>query len=200
MSEMLHPGDLNEIYNDFYGEYLLDAGGEWLYDRGNTNEVFTTAAITGRLNLMGFKCKRTETVGNVLTMTGTQGSVGGTIRRVGLYLRTPDRLTYNLVASTVNDLITIWNNASTEFITPFSTPYRKLRGEEYALAVLAVGGTVPNFIGPWSIAVPNSGVFKKTQNPMRGGSIDSQADLPASFLTSSIAGNALISFCSGLLP
>lgn len=187
MSEFTHPSDLNDIYNDIYGEYLRDGGGEFLWDRSTNNEVNGSISISGRMYFVGFKCKRTELISQVAIVSGGLAATVAGIRRVGLYMRKADKITYDLVASTPNDTA-LFSIASNDYTIPFSVPYTKIRGEEYLFATLQVGGTPSSFQVICSAVSANflPAVQRKLTPPIRAGQLDGQADLPTSFSGASV--------------
>lgn len=195
---VLHGNDLDALYEALFDAFLLDTGGEFLYSR-DIQRSNTSAHSTQRLICSGFRCKRTEVITQVATKSGTTAAgATPTLVRFGLYLRRPDTVNYDLVASTPNDT-TLFAAANTQYTKSFSTPYTKLRGEEYIAAWLVVSAAaMPTFIGTYASTVVLADGIRQ---PQRSGVIGAQLDLPTTFNVSAITGTSpSVSIDSILLP
>jgi hypothetical protein len=202
VSDFAHPSDLDVLYNDLYGEYLIDGGGEHTYDRSVSPDIQGAVITSGRVHVQGFKAKRTETITRVSVGVGSQGaSISGT-RRIGIYLLSRDRTTYKLISNTANDTL-LFAFANVESIGTLLTPFTKVRGEEYAVGIVVSTGTMPAFVGWWNTATPSNAcacLRKATTFPLRVGVI-SNASLPATFTNASLfAANPLCAPVCSLLP
>jgi len=185
-SDILHGADLDLLYEDiFEHSHLYDGGGESVYDR-NAILANGSATTNQRMNLVGFKCKRTETITKATLATGTTAAgATPTVIKYGLYLRRPDQLNYDLVAQTAHDAALLVA-ANTNYSKAFTAPYNKIRGEEYLFGLLIVSGAAfPTLLGPNNITLTPS-ANNMLVPPIRAGVIGSLTDLPATFLSSAV--------------
>jgi hypothetical protein len=181
---VLHQSDIDDVVELLFDEYLLDAGGELVFPRSICG-ANSPAAVSQGLRLAGFRCKKTAPVTTISVITGTTAAAATpSLIRYGLYEHNGAG-TYTLVASTVHDA-TLLVAANTAYPKAVSTAYTKKRGFDYMVAVLIVSGAaLPTFNGPPLIT--NVLSQSAINQPPRYGNIAGQADLPATFLASSIA-------------
>jgi hypothetical protein len=134
----------------------------------------------GNLRLTYFTARKTETITQVRTITGSTAGVGPTLCRIGVY-SVAGNGDLTLIASTANDTaLWIGNGAYTK---SFSASFSKVRGTRYALATLVVGtSTAPSYTGCVSLVSTEAGI-----DPRISGFVASQTDLPASVSAGSIS-------------
>jgi len=134
----------------------------------------------GNLRLTYFTARKTETITQVRTITGSTAGVGPTLCRIGVY-SVAGNGDLTLIASTANDTaLWIGNGAYTK---SFSASFSKVRGTRYALATLVVGtSTAPTYTGCVSLVSTEAGI-----DPRISGFVASQTDLPASVSAGSIS-------------
>lgn len=182
---ILHANDLDALYENLFDAYLFESGGESVFNRDiNTGNSGTHPSQ--RLILNGFRCKRTETISQMVVKSGTTAAgATPTLVRYGVYLRRPDLTNYDLVASTPNDT-TLFAASNTAYPKAFSAPFTKIRGEEYLVGILIVtAAATPTFLAVLSAgnaSQANDGI----RLPVRAGIIGAQADLPATFTIATI--------------
>ena len=110
--------------------------------------VFSSAVTGGNsvLRLTYFTAKKTETITQVRTITGTTAGVTPTLCRIGIY-SVAGNGNLTLEASTANDTA-LWVAANTAYTKSLSASFTKTKGQRYAVALLVVGAaTAPTFYG-----------------------------------------------------
>lgn len=147
------------------------------------------------LRLTYFTARKTETTANVRMDTGgTAAAATPTLCRFGLY-SVDSGGGGTLVASTANDT-TLFAAGNTGYTRAWSTPYSKVAGQRYALAVLVVtGAATPTFWGIGSAGLAADAGLA----PRLGGLLTGQADLPSSFTDASLTATAQC-FYGAVLP
>lgn len=136
------------------------------------------------LRLTYFTARKTETISQVRVPTGVTAASGATLCRIGIYEEDPSTRDLTLVASTANDTA-LWIATSTVYTKSLSASFTKTRGKRYAVGLLFVGSTAPNFTGQTGVAGGEAG-----QTPRTGGLVGSQSDLPSSVSSGSINGQS----------
>jgi hypothetical protein len=166
--------------------------GEATMDRRETVSAASTLSA-GSLRLTYFTARKTETVANVRTITGTTAAAGATLCRVGVYsVAANGDLT--LVASCASDTA-LWSATSTRYTKALSASFVKKRGQRYAVGCLVVGATTaPNVHGQSSLHADEAG-----EAPRLCGVLTGQTDLPSSVAAGSVV-NTTIQVYAALIP
>lgn len=156
--------------------------------------VSQTAVASGSqsLRLTYFTARKTETISQVRIPTGGTAASGATLCRIGIYEEASNG-DLTLVASTANDT-NLWIATSTVYTKSLSASFTKTRGTRYAVGLLFVGTTGPNFTGQTALNLSEA-----NESPRLNGLVGSQLDLPASISNSSITGQSHASYVV-LLP
>lgn len=152
----------------------------------------SNAAVTGTNQLLllnYFTARKMITSTQVRVATGTTAAgATPTLCRLGLYtLTTPAGagLTGTLVASTVNDT-TLFAAASTAYTRSWAASIAMQPGQRYALGILVVtGAAAPTFAGQLYTNTAEANLA-----PRLCAQLAAQADLPATFLDTSLASAA----------
>lgn len=126
---------------------------------------------TGTVFFSYFTARKTEMITQVMTCTGGQAAAALTLARIGIYSASGGTLT--LVASTANDTA-LWASTFTPYTKALSAGFNKVAGTRYAVALLAVGTTMPQLE---YVAVRFSTAGSA---PIIQGQLAAQANLPAS--------------------
>lgn len=153
----------------------------------------TISSSNGNLRLTYFRARKTETVTQVRTVTGT-AAVGASLARIGVYEKAANG-DLTLVASIADDHTNLWIAANTRYTSTLSGSFAKKRGVWYAVGTLVVGtSTAPTFAG--SAALSGGEAFI---DPVLAANVPSQADLPSNITVASLAssGNQIY---AALLP
>jgi len=169
---------VNVLTTTDWGTDLLTTGEATFLRRMVTaNNV---AVSTSTLRLTFFTARKTETITQIRTITGSTAAVGATLCRVGIYsVDGSGNLT--LIAATANDTA-LWIAGTTAYTKSLSASFTKTRGQRYAVGYLVVGAsTAPTFVGLNNI-FPASEV---AASPRLSGFVGSQSDLGA--ISSTIA-------------
>jgi hypothetical protein len=168
-------------------EQRVVENGESAQDRSQVTSGIAQASQG--LTFSGFTARVTQNISQIrVVTTGTAAAATPTLCRLGVYQRdTPTVGTYTLVASTVNDT-TLFAAANTTYTRSFSAPFLKLAGVDYLVAYLIVTGVaMPSFCAPTATNAPTAYLTDvMLVQPFASGRIAGQADLPASFLASSV--------------
>jgi hypothetical protein len=177
-----------------------------------TTDVFADALTTGESTILRrqvmaanvpstsgfcrftfFTARKTETVTQIRTISGSTAAATSTLCRVGIYsVDGSGNLT--LIASIANDTA-LWAATNTAYTKSLSASFTKTRGNRYAVGLLFVGTTAPTFAGI------NTG-FAGTEfgiAPRLGGYTSSNADLPATVAVGSLTDTSTQSY-TVLLP
>jgi len=152
-------------------------------ERADSNSVGTNSQA---VRLTYFTARKSQTSTQVRMLTGgTAAAATPTLCRIGLY--TADELgDGTLVASTLNDT-SLFAAANTAYTRDWITPYLMVVGQRYALAFLVVTTlTTPTFIGATGATSVDS---EHAMAPRLTGRLNSQMDLPASFVTTAFVVN-----------
>jgi hypothetical protein len=182
-----HTGtQLAATISDLLSDIPLElASGEPTMPRLNASGNVTMP--NGNFRVAFFTARKTETVTQVRTVTNSQGQVGATLLRIGVYsVDASDNLT--LIASTAHDA-TLWAAASTAYTKALSASFSKVRGTRYAIGAIEVGTSqAANLIGDISLSGAETAVLPHICAVMTG-----QTDLPASVAVGSLvaSGTAL---------
>lgn len=145
---------------------------------------------SGSVQLTFFTPLVSRSITQITVGTGASAASGLTLARLGLY--TYDESTATLVAAISSDT-TLFTNSNTVYTRSLSTggglpsSYTLTAGSRYALAVLAIGTTMPSIIG-----FSASGFNLSTLSPRVNGQRTSQTDLSANF----VAGNVVVTTIS----
>jgi hypothetical protein len=192
---MPYPDLINDTtYNEIrrrvfadHGGYLIDNPvGESILDRTGPVSSSTTGN-SQRLQLTAFTCKQTGTVSQIRVWTGaTAAGATPTLCRMGVYQVVPGAATWSLIASIANDT-SLFAAANTTYTRSFTTPFTKVAGTRYAVAILVVtAAALPNWLSPASTTVTAYCTDNWLLDPMTAGLVGSQADLPATVTVSGI--------------
>ena len=146
----------------------------------------TSAPVSQKLVLSYFTAARAETWTNASAITG--GTVPNTITlsRFGLYAVSADNEDLTLVASSVNDTALFATQSSLR-TKAFAIPYVSAEGARYALGILIVATTCPNFVTTAPGGVAAITAVEKAVKPRLTGEIAGQADLPSTIANSALA-------------
>lgn len=149
---------------------------------------------TGALRLCYFTSWKDEVVTQTRVTSGsTAAGATPTLIRMGLYL-IAENGNGTLVAATPNDT-TLLAASLTVYTKAFSAPYRMLRGQRYAHALVVVtAATAPTMAGAGVIAVAEGNMAPKIN-----GVIGGQTDLPASFTDVQVTGSGSAHYAA-ILP
>ena len=149
----------------------------------------------GSLRLSYFTARKSETVTQIRSLSGSTAQVGATLCRTGVYSVNASTGNLTLVASTPNDT-TLWTSTLTVYTKSFSASFAKERGTRYAVGHLIVGSsTAPQFQGPIAPLIAS----ECAQSPALGSLLGSQTDLPSSVTAGSLTGSGVLVY-SALLP
>jgi len=103
---------------------------------------------------------------------------------MGLYRVTAGTGDLTLIGSTAND-VTVFAGANTAFSRAITTPVAVVAGEWLAVGILVVStGTLPSIVGPVISSAAWPALFSSPRLATIAGG---QTDLPATFLSSSLA-------------
>lgn len=143
-----------------------------------TQVASSSTLVSGTVYFHQFTATRNMTVSQITMGTAGTNSAGLTLCRMGLYTASDTGAT--LVARTASDT-TLFNSTFTAYTRSFDTTggypatYNLVAGQRYAIAVIAVGTTMPAInVGTF---IPN---IIGSLTPRTGGIQTGQADLPAS--------------------
>lgn len=141
-----------------------------------TQVASASALVSGTVYFHQFTATRNMTVSQITMGSGGTNSSGLTLCRMGLYTASDTGAT--LVARTASDT-TLFNSTFTTYTRSFDTTggypatYDLVAGQRYAIAVIAVGTTMPNlYVGNFTPNIINS------LSPRMNGIQTGQADLP----------------------
>ncbi len=155
------------------------ATGEETLSRLFLTSAAAVAPTSGQLRLTYFTARKTETTTQVRVYTGnTAAAATPTLCRLGLYAIDANS-DATLVAAIANDTA-LFAASLTDYTRSWTTPYRKIAGQRYALGVLVISGaTMPSFCGQ-SLAIAT----EAASPPVITKTLAGQSDLPATFLNS----------------
>ena len=172
------------------------AVGESTMPRNNL-QTTSNAAASQELRLTYFTALKTETITQIRIPSGSTAAATVTLVRIGIYLENPDG-SLTLVANTANDA-TLFAATNTEYTKALAAPFKKYKGQRYALGILVVGTTIPTFLG---LHPNNAGVIGTIagRSPRVHGCVTAQADLPSSVAKASITTPAVRVAYAELLP
>lgn len=143
-----------------------------------TQVASSQAIVSGTVYFHQFTATRNMTVSQITMNTAGTNSAGLTLCRMGLYTATDNGAA--LVARTASDT-TLFNSTFTAYTRSFDTTggypatYNLVAGQRYAVAVIAVGTTMPAIsVGTFTPATLSA------LTPRMGGIQAGQADLPVS--------------------
>lgn len=126
---------------------------------------------TGTVFFSYFTARKTEAINSVQTAVAATAGATLTIARVGIYSVAAGTLT--LINSSVNDTA-MWTVAFTAYNKALSSTFNKVQGTRYAVALLAVGSSMP-------VLECNQIRFQSAaMAPRLSGELAAQANLPAS--------------------
>lgn len=146
----------------------------------------TTAPVSQKLVLSYFTAARAETWTNANVVTGATVPSAITLSRLGLYVVDSATEDLTLVASTVNDTALFATQSSLR-TKAFAIPYNSSKGARYALGILVVATTCPNFLATASGGVAAITAAEKGIKPRQTGELAGQADLPSTITNSALA-------------
>jgi hypothetical protein len=153
--------------------------------------LFTSgvALASGTVRLTYFTAQKTESVGNLRTVTGSVAAgATPTLCRMGLYLEAANG-DLSLVAACANDT-TLFVATFAPYSRAVTTPYAKVAGRRYAFAWLVVSGaTMPQIAGVGTLSGTETAAA-----PRLGASLASQTDLPASITAGSLSNLGTLSY------
>jgi peptidoglycan/xylan/chitin deacetylase (PgdA/CDA1 family) len=169
----LAPGGANDLYLD--GGHATTAGAA-TYSRLHASTGIPVTS--GQMRLTQFTPSSDRTISNLTVATGGTAGATLTLARLGLYTVNADG-SKTLVAATLSDttLATVGSTVYTRALDAgggLPTSYTLKRGQRYALGVLFVGTTMPNFAG---IGPAVTGLAALA--PVMAEQLSGQADLPA---------------------
>lgn len=164
---------------------LMQGGGESALPRGFTQDIATL--VSGDIQLTYFTAQRTETIGHVFTETGDAAS-GLTVAEIGVYsVASNGNLT--LIPATVVSDLTLWTSAFAIYERALTSSWLKTQGQQYALAVLAVGTTPPVLSGVGT-SYGFAGFSSESPSvlPLLFAQLTGQSSLPSSITFGSLGG------------
>lgn len=143
-----------------------------------TQVASSSTLVSGSVYFHQFTPTRNMTISQITMNTAGTAAAGLTLARIGLYTASDTAAT--LVAQTASDT-TLFNSTFTSYTRSFDTAggypatYNLVAGQRYAIAVIAVGTTMPAlYVGNFT---PNN---INSLTPRMSGIQTGQADLPAS--------------------
>jgi hypothetical protein len=167
--------------------------GEETLARDLANSATAVTMTSQTLRLSYFTARKTEVTTSVRQTSGaTAAAATPTLCRIGLYLI--DAAEGGTLVAAIDNDTALFANASTAYTRSWATPYTKIAGQRYALGTLVVSGAaVPTITGA---SLPSSPA-ELAIAPRLSSLINSQADLPLSFVvggltTSSLRGYGVI--------
>lgn len=161
---------------DIYNGNAITTGEEVL---PRLNSIGAQSLDAGSVHLTYFTARKTETINNIRMLTDATPAVGTTLARMGVYsVDGGGNLT--LLAASAND-VTIFDDAYSPYLKALTTPFAKVKGTRYAVAVLFTGTTPPTITG-----MTVSGADAALP-PRLCGLVAGQADLPASITAGTVA-------------
>jgi hypothetical protein len=152
----------------------------------------TGTMVSGRLHLHYFTAERTEAISQIETYSGaTAAGATPTLIRLGIY--SIDTVTGDgtLVASIANDL-TLYVATFTTYLRSLTSTFSKVRGARYAIGTLVVTAAAAPIVMTMQTGTVSTADTLLARAPRIGGRLDSQTDLPASFLGSAIQTNRIL--------
>jgi len=150
-------------------------------------------STSGYCRFTFFTARKTETVTQIRTISGSTAAATSTLCRVGIYsVDGSGNLT--LIASIANDTA-LWAATNTAYTRSLSASFTKTRGNRYAVGLIFVGTTAPTFAGiNTGFAASEFGI-----GPRLGALTGSNSDLPASVAVGSLTDTSTQSY-TVLLP
>jgi hypothetical protein len=142
----------------------------------------SSAASSGTMTLAFFTARKSETITQVRTITGSQNQTAATLQRIAVY-SVDDAGNLSLIASTPSDL-TLWAAANTAYTEAFTSSFAKVRGNRYAVGVLCVGDS-PSFLGGQA---PSAESFAP---PMLSARVTGLSDIPSTVVVANLAASPL---------
>jgi hypothetical protein len=182
--------DYADISTDVFADALTTGESTLLRRQCNAANV---PSGTGNCRFTFFTARKTETVTQIRTISGSTAAVTSTLCRVGIYsVDGSGNLT--LIASTANDTA-LWAATNTAYTKSLSDSFSKVRGTRYAVGLIFVGTTAPTFVGiNTGFASSEFGI-----GPRLGALTGSNADLPATVAVGSLTDTSTQSY-TVLLP
>lgn len=152
------------------------ASGECSFDRRFIAQT-PGALVSGTVGLTYFTATKTETITQLAMHSTGQAAVGTTLARYGVYSVNGNDVT--LIASTPND-VALFAAGFTRYPKALSSPWNKIAGQRYAIAVLVLAATMPSMMCG---NVNGATIFDTVYGlaPRISGSIVGQTDLPNTF-------------------
>lgn len=146
----------------------------------------TTAPVSQKLVLSYFTAARAELWTYVSAVTGATVPNTITLARVGLYAVDSTNEDLTLVASTVNDTALFATQSSLR-TKALAVAYASAEGARYALGILVVATTCPNFLTTAAGGVAAVTAAEKGIKPRLTAELAGQADLPTTIANSALA-------------
>lgn len=139
------------IQADTSAALALARAGSGLIDDGETTiprlgVVANFAPVANNTHYSYFTAARTETITKIKPYGRTTAAVGTTDARLAVYEHDVDANTLTRLAVTANDT-TLWSAANARTEVPLLTPFNKVSGKRYAVAMRITATTMPNFFG-----------------------------------------------------
>lgn len=138
------------------------------------------STVTSSNDLIRLSCwtaTKSETVTQVVMVSGSTAAVGATMGRMGLYLITGSAGSYTgkLIASTAND-VTLFSAASTVYTRAFTAPAWKTAGLRYGIGAIVRGtSTAPTLQGLLTPTAMGAAVLMDPPDTL---TMSGQTDLP----------------------
>lgn len=165
----------------------LPLAGECVPRRELWNSAAGVTTVSGTMLVNYFTATVTETVTNVITISGTAAAATPTLCRIGIYAADAAGALTSLLASTASDTA-LYGSANTEYTKALQASWAKTAGSRYAVGVLVVSGqTMPSFAGLLILSATAAGAGNAAAvSPRLAGKVASQSDLPASVVSGGI--------------
>jgi hypothetical protein len=154
----------------------LVTNGETLYPRYGTAES-SSGFLTERLALTYFIPQRTESVTEVIISGGAIVASGLTFAKIGVFSEATNG-DLALVGVTADLHTSLFSSAYGTYTESFTSGFTKTAGQRYALGVLLIGTTMPNFYG--------ASCGYQGAAPKVSGYVDSETTMPTSITNGSI--------------
>lgn len=151
--------------------------GEEVLPRGTVSDEYPLDS--GTVFLSFFTARKSESITHVETSVYGTAAAALTVARVGIYQSSAGTLT--LLAASANDAAALWSATFTTYSKTLTSTFNKIAGNRYALALLAVGDTMP------VLGCQLERFQDASRVPRIEGDLTGQTDLPATIAESGLA-------------
>lgn len=197
LTSLGYTGSLADKRRAYYDDLILNGGTPdipILAEYAPSRDLWTSSAVpctSQRLQLTYFTAKNTETITSVTAYSGsTAAGATPTVCQYAIYSVDSSTENLTLLASTANDTA-LFASTNTAYLKTLDTPFSKVSGSRYAVAVLVVtAAATPTFVGqvPSGITPVNTRFADK---PRLAGYLASQTSIPSSVTNASLTASAI---------